>query len=200
MYLFVDTETSDLLKKDRPLDDPQQPWIVSVAAELCDNQRPIDFFLRRVRADGRKIKAGAAATHGITSHRAATFGASEIVVLGMLSSFVADAQYVVGHGIVAFDKPIIEGVLMRKGKDARLFSRSGLEFFDTMIAAAPFCKIEPKPEREDGQYKWPSLDDACQILLGEEPRQGEHNAWDDMRKCQRLFWRLVELRAFEVAA
>lgn len=199
MFLIVDIESSGLLMKDRPLSDPQQPWIVSCAAELVSAEgKTLDFFHRRVKADGRKIKDDAAKVHGISSRQAATFGASEIVVLGMLSSMVADARYVIGHGLKLFDKMVIEGVLIRRGKDARLFERPGLEFLDTMETATAFCKIEPKPAFESNQYKWPSLDEACQIILGEEPREGPHDAWEDCQRTKRLFFALKERNAFEI--
>ncbi|WP_024278593.1 hypothetical protein [Xanthobacter sp. 126] len=195
--LFVDAETSDLLKRDRPLDDPSQPWAVSIAAQLVIDGADSDHFQVHVKAEGRQVRAGAEAVHGISTRSAAKRGVSEVVALGMLCGFAAQAEMVVGHGI-DFDRQVIEGCLLRRGKETRLWTRPGLEFVDTMKAATPFCRI--KADREDGSFKWPSLDEAYSILLGEAPRAGEHGAWDDLQRCRRLHAWLADRGAFEVAA
>lgn len=195
--LFVDAETSDLLKKHLPLDDDAQPWCVSLAAQLdVPGQRP-QFFNLAIKAEGRKIREGAERVHGVSSRSAAKHGMSEVVVLGALCNLAAQAECVVGHGI-GFDRDVITGVLARKGKDSRLWTRPGLAFHDTMLAATPFCRLPS--EHEDGGFKWPSLDQACEILLGEPPRDGFHDQWDDLQRTRRLWAWLQEHNAVEVAA
>lgn len=193
--LFVDTESSDLVKWDLPPEDPAQPWPVSIAAELVVGGIASDFFHAHVKAEGRVVREDAAAVHGVSTRKAAKSGISEVVALGMLCGFASQARQVVGHGI-DFDRKLIEGSLLRRGKESRLWTRPGLEFICTMKAATPFCRLE----RQDGSPKWPSLDEACEILLGEPRREGAHGAWDDMKRAQRLFFWLQERGAFEVAA
>lgn len=195
--LFMDAETSDLLKRDRPLDDPSQPWAVSIAAQLVIDETESDFFHVHIKAEGRQVRAGAEAVHGISTRLAAKRGLSEVAALGVLCGLAAQAETVVGHGI-DFDRQIIEGMLLRRGKETKLWTRPGLEFVDTMKAATPFCRIEA--DREDGSFKWPSLDEACAILLGEKPREGTHGAWDDLQRCRRLHAWLQERGAWECAA
>lgn len=195
--LFMDAETSDLLKRDRPLDDSSQPWAVSIAAQLVIDGAPADFFHVHVKAEGRQVRAGAEAVHGISTRSAAKRGVSEVVALGMLCGLAAQAEMVVGHGI-DFDRQVIEGCLLRRGKETRLWTRPGLEFVDTMKAATPFCRINA--DREDGSFKWPSLSEAGALLLGEEPREGTHDAWQDLLRTCRLFDWLTAHGAFEAAA
>lgn len=196
MILFVDLETSDLLKPRLPLSDPSQPWAVTVAAELCGiDGAPIAFFHDQVRSEGRPVKAGAEAVHGVSSRQAARDGTNEVVILGHLCGLAARALYLVGHSI-EFDRKVIESLLIRRGKDTRLWTRPGLQTLCTMKAATAFCQIKSDPPRDDNSYRWPSLDAACLTLLGEPTRQGAHSAWDDMQRAKRLFFALHERKAF----
>jgi hypothetical protein len=184
MYLFIDCETSGLLKKNLPLDDANQPWVVSLAAQLCDSAgNELAAMRTGIRANGRAIASDASAVHGISSRKAAYTGVAEKSALRLLcgkESFVSQARFVVGHGM-QFDKDVITGLILRNGWDASVWTRPGVE---------------------SGSYRWPSLDDACQILLGVEPRIGAHDAWDDLQRCKLLFSHLRDRGAFdlEVAA
>lgn len=192
MILFVDCETSDLLKRNLPLSDPAQPWAVSIAAELTDDAGMTAGHLwTAIRADGRKIREGAEAVHGVSSAMAGRTGASEIAALGLLTDFSKQSNRCVGFGI-DFDRRVIEGVLVRRGKDARHWVRPGLEFVDLMQVCTPICKLPPKEPREDGGFKWPSLDEACRIVLGKEPRTGLHNAWEDCQRAKELYFALLQ--------
>lgn len=199
MLLIVDSETSDLLKPDLPLGDPGQPWVVSLAAQLCAMDGTVrDFFHVRIRADGRQVRPGAHAVHGISSREAARSGVSEVTAFGMLIGFAAQATYAVGHGIDGFDRRVVESGLISLGKDTAMWTRPGLQFIDTMLVAVPVCQIPSG--RDDGQFKWPSLDEASEIILNEPRREGAHSAWDDCDRARRLFLALRERNCVEIAA
>lgn len=201
MLLFLDTETSGLLKRNLPLESPEQPWIVSIAAQLCDNSgNELAAFRSGIRAHGRSISDGAKAVHGISTREAGKGGVAEKSALRILcgrESFAAQARFVIGHGL-DFDRDVIAGSLLRNGWDAAVWLRPGLSFINTMTSAAPFCKLPS--DHDSGSYKWPSLDHACELLLGEPPRVGRHDAWDDLNRCSRLFFWLRDRGTFEVAA
>lgn len=201
MYLFLKIESSGLLKKNLPLEDANQPWVVSLAAQLCDaSGNELAAIRTGIRANGRAIASDASAVHGISSRKASYSGVAEKSALRLLcgkESFVSQARYVVGHGM-QFDKDVITSLILRNGWDASVWTRQGVEFCCTMLAAAPFCKLAS--EHESGSYRWPSLDDACRILLDEEPRAGVHDAWDDLRRCRSLFFWLRERGAFDLEA
>jgi len=198
MWVIADTETSGLLKRGLPLHAPEQPWIVSISAEhIGPDRETISFFSSRIRAeDGRLIEDGASGVHGISSRSAARHGVPAIVGIGFLCHMASDARYVVGWGL-DFDRQIVEGELIRRKKDTRLWTRPGLAFVDLMKVATNFCRI-PHPEpRDDNQWKWPSLDEACEKLLGEE-RRGQHHGWDDVQRTKRLFFWLLDRGAIEM--
>jgi hypothetical protein len=196
--LFVDTETSGLIKRSLPLESPEQPWIVSLAAQLTDDSgRELASINTRIRANGRTIEDGARAVHGVSSALAGRTGVSELAALGVLcgrESFASQARYVIGHGL-SFDRDVVTSVLARHGRDATTWTRPGIEFIDTMTAAASFCKIAS--DRPDGSYKWPSLSEACELLLNEPPISGPHDAWQDVMSCKLLFFWLRSHGAFE---
>ncbi|MDB5584842.1 MAG: hypothetical protein JWR80_10018 [Bradyrhizobium sp.] len=199
MLLFIDVETSGLIKRNVPLDSDQQPWVISLAAELTDDSgRQLACINTGIRAGGRKITPGAQQVHGVSSAQASRSGVSELAALGVLcgrESFASQARYVIGHG-VSFDRDIITSVLARNGRDATTWVRPGLQFVDTMLASTPFCKIPS--DHEAGSYKWPSLDQACELLLNEPPRTGPHNAFDDLQRCKLLFFWLRSRGALEI--
>ncbi len=201
MLLFVDTETSDMLKRHLPLSDESQPWIVSIAAELVGMDGVTqDFFYTRVRAaDGAKIRDGAEKVHGISSREASRSGVPQVVALGMLCHFAAQANLAIGFGM-DFDRQIVESALIRSGKDTKLWVRPGLQFVNCMLAATPVCKLPPKQPRDDGAHKWPSLDEACEIILGTPRREGHHNAWNDMQRTKLLYFALRAKGVLEIAA
>ena len=199
MYLFVKTHASGTLQKGLPPDAPDQPWICFLAAQLTDaDGNELASINTGIRSDGRAISEAATVAHGITTRRAACTGVKEKAALSVLcgrESLCSQARYIIGHGL---QKDIITGLILRNGWDASVWTRAGVEFIDTTIAAAPFCKLTS--EHESGSYRWPSLDDACHALLGQEPRAGVHSAWDDLSRCASLFFWLRERGAFDLEA
>lgn len=197
MLLLIDVESSDLLKRDVALSDASQPWPVSVAAELAENDGTTrDFFCTRVRADGRRVRPGAEAVHGISSRDAARSGVSEIAALGMLVGFAAQADFLIGFN-VDFDRDVILATLARLKKDDRMLVRPGLELVDCMKAAAPICRIPSG--HESGAHKWPSLDEAL-AALGMPPRPTPHNPWSDVQSTKAIYMNLRGRGALEAAA
>lgn len=201
MLLMVDVETSGLIKKNLPLESPEQPWLVWIAAQLCDNEgRELAAIRTRIRANGRSIPDDARAVHGISTRDAGKGGIAEKSALRVLcghESLVSQARIVAGHGI-GFDKSVITGSIIRNGWDTSVWTRPGLQFIDTMQAATPFCKLTSA--HDSGGYRWPSLDEACEILLNEPPRVGAHDAWQDLHRAKRLYFHLRSLGTFEAEA
>ena len=191
--LFIDCESSGKIKDSLPLSDPSQPWAVSIAAELCRmDGTTISHMHMQIRADGRMISEGAERVHGISNRQAAMSGVSEAAVIGSLIGLSAQAQIVAGHG-VNFDKRLVEGVVRRAGKNPANWLRPGIQWFCTMEAATPFCRIK----REDGSYKWPSLDEACETMLSLPRRVGHHSAWDDLQRMKALYFEIARQGAAE---
>lgn len=195
MLLFFDIETSDLLRRDIPMDDQNQPWIVSIAAELVDfDGNHIAGMDTRIRADGRKIRAGAEGVHGISNRAAAKSGRNEIVALGFLIGMASEAEYAVAY-TGEFSRDCVTSVLMRRGKSVEIWKRPGLQFIDCKKAAVPFCRVPS--DKESGGFSRPPLAIAVKTLLGEDiPERPEPR--EKVAYTKRIFFKLLELKALEI--
>lgn len=199
MILLVDVETSDLLQPDLELSDQAQPWVVQMAAELIGiDGESLAFMKTGIRAEGRKIRPGAEAVHGITSRQAAKTGMSEVTALGFLIQLANQARYVVGYGL-KFDRDVIASVLLRAGKSARMWLREGLEFVDLIVPAAAVCKLPT--EHHSLTHRWAQLHTACEIILGEpaEAEGEQHDSWTDCQRAKRLFIEIRKRGFLEIA-
>lgn len=197
--LFIDAESSGLWKKALPYDDSQQPWIVSCAFALCDSEGGFANFGKfLIKPEGRTIQKGAEDVHGITAREASQFGIPEARFLGIVGDLLKTMPLesyirVISYG--DFDPKILGSLFQRfatsQGKPPNSYDRLWknrplVEFVDIMQPyAQQLCKIPSG--FEDGSYKWPSLDEAAEIILGREPRQGRHDAWQDMLILRDLY-------------
>lgn len=197
--IFIDVESSGLLKDRLPLDDPQQPFAVSIAAALCDPEGEFVNFARLlIKPEGRSIQVGAEKVHGISAREAAQFGVPEARALGLVSDFLKTMPMdswlrCVSYG--NFDRQILSSLFARfavsQGKASNAYDRLWhkrpmVEFIDIMDPfATQLCKI--KSEHVEGTYRWPSLDEAAQHILGKPPREGCHDCWEDMLTLRALY-------------
>lgn len=198
MILAIDAETSGLPSKGMQIDNPQYPWACQIGCALFGfdgHDRAI--FGSRIRApEGRKISEGAAKVHGITSRDAARTGVPEIIALGVVCAYAAEARYIVGFNL-NFDRSIIEAALIRLGKDTRKLMRPGLEAIDLMKPSASACKLTGMAD--DGGYKWPRLSEALALIRNERPCHGHHDALKDALSAKRLFLSLHHRGYFDIA-
>lgn len=209
--LFLDLETSGLPRRDLPLGDPAQPWAIAVAADHCDDDgRTINAIRALIRPEGRKVKDGARAVHGIDPSFAERKGVAETKILSLLAEMAGKDRTLAVVSYTTLDPWVIESLMVRLeeqlGKPFGTFRnrwvRPGLQFIDIQ---KPACQLECRipGEFDDGSYRWPSLDESCRVILGEEPRQGHHDAWDDLSRLKRL-WAALRARGHfptvEVAA
>lgn len=193
--LFIDFESSDKIRRDRPLDDPSQPWIVSAAADLMTQDgESLSHFSFRIQAEGRAIRPGAEAVHGISTRAAGSIGVSDTLLLATIIGFAKQARRVFSFGM-DFDRDLVTSLILRKGKDPRAWTRPGLEFVDLIRASAPFCRLPS--EHESQGWRWPNLDEACETLLKEPRRVGHHGAWPDCQRAYSLFVWLDQHGAFK---
>lgn len=183
--LFIDAESSGLLLKGKPLDDPDQPWPVSICADLTDGDgNSLAGFHTQIRADGRKITHGAETAHGITSRQAGRSGVSEVVVLGMLIGMVS--QIGPGGRIVVQNKPYIRDLicssLIKRQKSTDGWLRSGIEWVDIGEIATPFLKL---PGDNDG-YRRPTLYEEVEHFMG-YPAESRNNPVVDISYLRCLY-------------
>lgn len=175
--------------------DSQYPWPVHIGAALFDEAgHDLALFSSGIRADGRAITSEAAKVHGITTQQAGRSGVPEIVALSAVCHLASQARYLIGFNI-EFDRDVLVAAILRHNQDPRRLLRPGLLIIDVMKPAAAFCKLAS----ESGSYRWPSLDEACALLIGEPARTGHHSAWDDLQRTKRLYLWLRDRGAFETA-
>jgi DNA polymerase III epsilon subunit-like protein len=195
MVLSIDCETSGLIPKGAEPGSGQFPWPCQIGAVLFGlDGRDRAQFGSRIRADGRTIGSGAAGVHGISSREAGRTGIPEVIALGAVCAFAAEARFLVGFN-VAFDRAVLESALIRLGKDTRKLIRPGLQVVDLQRPAAAFCKINSG--HESGSYKWPSLDEALAGMRNERRRKG-HDALVDAKSAKRLFLSLHHRGALDI--
>ncbi len=205
MILFLKIDTSGLIRRDLPLRDPLQPWAVKVAAELTDASgerlNAIDLL---IKADGRSIKPKAQEVHGIDARQAEQIGVKEAYALAILADLAGKASVAVSYA--AFDTVVIDSLLLRMavshGKHEEIYlrrwRRPGLAFLNLQ---APACQVACAiPDTETEEYRWPTLDEACGRLLGEEEPNEDHTVWRELERARRLYFHLREKGHFEDAA
>lgn len=199
MILFFDTETTGFLDDRLPPDHEAQPYIVQLAAQLCDdNGTPIAGFCFIVdpgTSNGINIPERASAIHGITNERAVQFGVSPEFALSAFTHLYQRADLICAHNI-KFDKGILEVAIARHyGRTMPL--RKPL--FCTMEAASPIIKLPPTEKMRTAGFdkpKPPKLEECIRHFFNEE-LSGAHDAMVDLNACRRVY---MHLKTIEVAA
>lgn len=197
--LFIDLESSGLYKERLSIDDNQQPFAVSIAAALCTAEGDfINFARMLIKPEGRTIERKAEDVHGISARTASQYGIPEARALGLLSDLLKTMpmdSYIKCISYGDFDPRLLSSLFARfavsQGKPSSAYDRLWLrrpyvEFVNLMTPwAEQLCKI---PSKEvEGSFKWPSLDEAAEIILGREPRGSKHDAWQDMLLLRDLY-------------
>jgi DNA polymerase-3 subunit epsilon len=195
MILFFDTETTGFLDDRLPIDHEAQPYIVQLAAQLCqDDGAPIAGFCFII-SPGVPIPERAAAVHGITDEKANQFGVSAEFALSAFTHLYQRANLVCAHNI-KFDKGIIEVAIARHyGKTMPL--RKPL--FCTMEAASPVVNLPPTERMLAAGFtkpKPPKLEECMRHFFNED-LDGAHDAMIDVTACRRVY---LHLKSLEVVA
>jgi hypothetical protein len=202
--LFLDIESSGLYKERLSMDDSQQPFAVSIAVALCNPDGDfVNFAKLLIKPDGRSIQTGAENVHGISARDAAQYGVPEARALGLLSDLLKTMpmeSYIKCISFGDFDKRVISSLFARfaisQGKQSNAYDRLWMarplvEFCNLMDpVCTTICKIPSKDV--PGSYKFPSLDEAAQTILGQPPREGRHDAFEDMMTTRAIYLRLKE--------
>ncbi len=192
MILFFDTETTGFFQDRLPIDHPEQPYIVQLAAELTDDDgEPISGFSFIVDpgiSNGVFIPDRASDVHGITNERAVQFGVSAEFALSAFTHLYQRADIVCAHNI-KFDRGVMEAAIARHyGKVMPL--RKTL--FCTMEAASPVVNLPPTERMLAAGFakpKPPKLEECIRHFFNEE-LDGAHDAMVDVRACRRVYFHL----------
>lgn len=188
MYMFFDSETSDLPRRwDAPATDVDNwPRVVQLAWVTCDAAgKPGEAKTRLIRPDGFEIAPAAALVHGISTKYATEHGVPLRPVLDDFAGAVESAEVVVAHN-VAFDSRVVGAEFVRAAMANVMASRP---LRCTMKESTEYCNLP-------GRYgnKWPKLSELHAILFG-QPVANAHDAAADCLACMRCFFRLREVHA-----
>lgn len=115
MILFFDTETTGFVQDRLPVDHPDQPYVVQLAAELTeDDGEPVAGFSFIIDPGIGEITIPTKASdvHGITDERAVALGVSAEFALGAFTHLYQRADLAVAHNI-KFDRAVIETAIAR---------------------------------------------------------------------------------------
>lgn len=185
MILFVDTETTDLVRAKLPASHPLQPHIVQLACLLTDEDgTPISEHDWIIKPVGYAISNEVAKIHGITNERAKTEGRDRDEVLGEFAAIQSRANNFVAHNAL-FDQLVLEAFIHRCGSLLRF-----RPFECTMKMCSPILQIPPTPKmRQWGfmDYKPPNLGECYKFFFGKE-FVGAHNALNDVRACRDVYF------------
>jgi DNA polymerase-3 subunit epsilon len=177
---LFDTETTGIYDYRAPASAEHQPDVVQLCAMLCDEERVYSAINVFIHAD-TEIPEAAFEVHRIDRLMTARVGISRMRACQLLDSFASKADILVGHNI-DFDVNIMKTATLREGgKGANLMKTR----FCTMKESVPLCKL-PNPKRP-GTYKWPSLQEAYQILIDSKGFSGAHDAMADARATYELY-------------
>lgn len=199
MILFFDTETTGFFDDRLPVDHEAQPYIVQLAAQLCQDDGEVlagfCFIVDPGISSMVRIPERAAAVHGITEQKAAQFGVSIEFALSAFIHLYQRSDLVCAHNI-KFDKGVIETAAARYyGKTMPL--RKPL--FCTMEAASPVVNLPPTEKMRAAGFdkpKPPKLEECIQHFFHEK-LDGAHDAMVDVIACRRVY---LHLKSLEIAA
>lgn len=183
MLLFLDTETTGKYHFDKPSDHPDQPKIVELAALLCDdNGNDLGSF--NVLIDHNiDIPIEASNIHGIMREDCSKYGILPVDAIQILQRLLKNSSLIIGHNI-SFDIKMIRSMM---GKELYDHAYKDIPTHCTMLHSTSMCKL-PKPSGRGG-YKWPTLAEAYQIILGRE-LVGAHRAMNDVLACKMIYFEM----------
>lgn len=193
--IVYDTETSGLPLFSEPSEDPRQPHIVQLAAQLVclDTRNVLESMDVIIKPNGWTIPKEVSDIHGITTERALAEGIDEAVAL---TQFLAmwQQRMRIAHN-ESFDARIIRIAQSRFGYDeTQLALWKGGKALCTQRMATPLMKIPPTPKmRAAGFFKHKSanLQEAHQFFCGAK-FDDAHSAMADVLACKSVYFAIKD--------
>ena len=179
LILVFDTETTGLPLFTEPSDDPRQPHIVQIAAELCSSDGVVLETYEAVVNPGIPIPPEVSAIHGITDEIAQS-GIAEHEMLSDFFALVDRADLVVGHN-VSFDLRMI------RIQSARVFGEKWECPKPTFCTCTEAKDIVKSPAKTRGKFKKPNLTETVKHFFGEDLADA-HTAMADTTACRRIYF------------
>lgn len=190
--LFYDFETSGLPLYGEPSEDPRQPHIVQVGAQLVNlsTRKVVASLNVIVRPDGWTIPDEVAQIHGISTEMAMDLGVPEGTAAEMLLELWKPAapRLRVAYN-ESFDARIMRIALKRHCDDATA---------DAWKEGPAECAMRmANPILKKGRYS--KLVDAYEFFTG-RPMGGAHSAMGDVEGCKAVYFAIKDGITERVAA
>lgn len=191
--IFYDTETTGVPVWSMPSEDPSQPHITQIAAELCDesNGNVLAAMDVLVRPDGWIIPAEIEELTGITTERALAEGVPLTDALGQFVSLWRRAVIRVGHN-ESFDARMVriehcreldaDDPFHEEWKSAPAFCTQGKS--TKIVNLPPTAKMLAAGRKN---AKSPNLAEAYEFFTGKK-LEGAHNAAVDLMGCKAVYY------------
>lgn len=178
MILVFDTETTGLVKKGATFKDENLPRLVTLSYLLTDDNdyNVAEIYDVIVKPEGFIIPKESSDIHGVTHEMAVEKGVPLMEVLNQFKSALEKAHTLVAHNL-DYDLLVMRGEFYKAGVQGKKIPNH----FCTKEASTNLCKIPGNY----GKFKWPTLTEACQILLGYT--FDAHNSKNDTQACLKLF-------------
>lgn len=181
MILVFDTETTGKADFRSPANDPRQPHLVQLGAQLLDDKLTVRSELNRIiKPNGWIIPKEASDVHGITQEIAEQYGFDLLDVAGEFYRMATRAKVMVCHNF-DFDELIVSAQMHRLDYDGDWWLADEVVRFCTMKHMTDVCAI-PGPYG----FKWPRLQEAFQYCFKRE-FDGAHDAMADVRACADIY-------------
>lgn len=197
LAIFYDFETSGLPLFDQPSDDPGQPHIVQVGAQLVnlDTRVVVQSLDVIVRPNGWSIPDEVSAIHGITTEMAMDLGVSEELAAEMLLELWKPSapRLRIGHN-EPFDARIMRIALKRFFDDPTADGWKAGSAQCTQKLSTPILKLPPTEKMRAagrGHYKSANLREAYEFFTGQK-LTGAHNAMVDVDGCKTVYFAIQD--------
>lgn len=193
--LFYDTETTGLPDFKARSDDPCQPRVTQLCAELCDDQtgEVLAGLNTLIGPDGWTIPEELEKLTGITTAKCDTFGLPMDMVLPLFIDMWTKADGRVGHN-ESFDMRMIRIELFRHKAYGEKFAdhwKAGTAFC-TMQKAKPIMNLPPSEKMVASGMKGPKSPNLAEAYLHftGQPLENAHNAAVDVMACKAVYFAL----------
>ena len=217
--IFYDSETNGFPNWSAPSEDPSQPRIISIAAELCIEETGAALgainFLILPDATAWKISEEIQKLTGISNEMVAEFGVPMNLALHGFMELWLNADMRCAHN-ESFDMRMVRIELMRHAfyaQEAMMKTDGGnrITYADFWKTQPAFCtqgksmKIVNLPPSEKmvaagrNSPKPPNLAEAYRHFTGQEIVNA-HSAWADMQACKAVYYGIKKHLAYQDVA
>lgn len=207
MIVAYDTETTGLWKNGLSIEHEAQPKICSISAILINETSEntfevVDQFDYIVKPDGwviadpilpalgitmeeakaQKIRISASDIHGITQQMAEEQGVPLFEAMKHFAEMIKRAEATLAHN-ESYDNLVVRHAL-------KLLKRSIVmpeKRICTMMMSKDYCRL--KPNFPGGDWKWPKLEEAYEIVFG-KPLINAHSSLADITQSVELYQEL----------